>query len=203
MRSKVWLYTPDEKWYLGALVLNGWQRIKRLDGNSTPSFGTQLTWKPNKNVTLNSSTFIGNDKPDSVRKMRNFHNFYGIFQLNEKWFTTVGFDIGAEQKAKGSSKFKSWYSPILIIKFNATDKLSLAARAEYYHDKNEVIISTGTQNGFQTTGFSANVNYTIQKNVLWRIEARSLKSMDNIFEKGSSALISNCLWMATSLSISF
>ena len=195
--------TPNGKWYLTAMVLNGWQMIKRLDGNSTPAFGTQLTWKPNKNVTLNSSTFIGNDNPDSVKKMRYFHNFYGIFQLNDKWFPTIGFDIGAEQKTKRSSKFNSWYSPILIIKYTATDKVSLAARAEYYSDKNEVIISTGTQNGFQTTGFSANVDYTIQKNVLWRIEARSLKSMDNIFEKGGSALISNCLWMATSLSISF
>ena len=30
---------------------------------------------------------------------------------------TVGFDIGAEQVAKGSSNYNSWYSPIFIIKY--------------------------------------------------------------------------------------
>ena len=35
--------SPNEKWYLSALVLNGWQRIQRVDGNTTPAFGTQVT----------------------------------------------------------------------------------------------------------------------------------------------------------------
>ncbi len=146
-----------EKWYLAAMILNGWQRIKRPDGNNTPAFGTQVTYKPSSKITVNSSTFIGNDKPDSVRKMRYFHNLYGILQLSGKWSATFGFDIGAEQQTKRSTEMNTWYSPVIIVKFSPTDKLSLVARAEYYKDKNEVIISTGTPNGFETTGISANV----------------------------------------------
>ena len=60
-------YTSDnEKWFLSGMVLNGWQRIQRVDGNALPSFGTQITYKPSSSVTLNSSTFIGTDKPDSA-----------------------------------------------------------------------------------------------------------------------------------------
>ncbi len=65
--AKVSYNTPDGKWFLSALVLNGWQRIQRVDGNSLPSFGTQVMFKPTDEITLNSSTFIGTDKPDSAR----------------------------------------------------------------------------------------------------------------------------------------
>ena len=195
--------TTNEKWYLAAMILNGWQRIKRPDGNSTPAFGTQVTYKPNQTTVINSSTFIGNDKPDSIRKMRYFHNFYATFGLTKKWSATFGFDAGAEQKRKRSSEMNTWYSPVLIIKYSPGNRLSFSVRAEYYRDKNQVIISSGIMNGFQTSGISANVDYAIDKNVLWRIETRSLNSKDKIFEKRNSMLISDCTWLATSLSVSF
>ena len=69
------------KMALSGLVLNGWQRIQRVDGNHLPAFGHQLTYKPNSKITLNSSSFVGSDKTDSLRQMRYFHNLYGIFKL--------------------------------------------------------------------------------------------------------------------------
>jgi hypothetical protein len=107
--------SPNNKWYVSGLFLNGWQRIQRVDGNHTPAFGHQLTFKPNDKLTFNSSSFIGNDKPDSVKQMRYFHNLYAQMQLSEKFGVIAGFDIGAEQKAKGSSEYNTWYSPILIF----------------------------------------------------------------------------------------
>jgi len=105
--AKISYTTDNGKWFISGLLLNGWQRIQRVVGNNTPAFGHQLTYKPNAKITLNSSSFIGNDKPDSVRQMRFFHNFYGIFQLTDKLALTNGFNIGAEQKTKGSSKYNT------------------------------------------------------------------------------------------------
>lgn len=192
----------NQKWYIAALALNGWQRIKRVDGNNTPSFGTQVTYTPTENLSINSSTFIGNDKPDSISKWRYFHNFYSIFQLTKRLSLTTGFDVGMEQKSKGSAGVNIWYSPVLIARYNATDKVLVAARAEYYNDKHGVIISTGTPNGFKTFGFSANIDYTIRKGVLYRIEARSLRSGDKMFV-GSNTISSNSTWLTTSLSFAF
>jgi len=94
-------YTSESgRWFVSGLVLNGWQRIQRVDGNSTPAFGHQLIFKPNEKLTINSSSFIGNDKPDSIRQMRYFHNLYAVYQINKKFGLTAGFDIGAEQKNK-------------------------------------------------------------------------------------------------------
>ncbi len=199
---KIGYNSKNEKWYLSVMLLNGWQRIHRVDGNTTPAFGTQVTYKPNSKITLNSSSFIGNDKPDSVRQMRYFHNLYGIFQLSNTVAATIGFDAGTEQKQKGSSTMNSWYSPVAIIKFTTSPKTALAIRAEYYCDKNGVIISTGTPNGFKTWGFSGNFDVSISNNALWRIELRSLNSKDAIFNKGNNFSSSNIL-LATSLAISF
>ena len=196
-------YTSDNgKWFISVLVLNGWQRIRRVDGNNTPAFGHQLTFKPNSKITLNSSSFIGNDKPDSARKMRYFHNLYGILQVNDKLALTTGFDIGAEQKSKGSRDYNIWYAPIIIFKFSPDMKENIAARIEYYSDATGVIISTGTPNGFKTWGYSINYDYQIRSNAMWRIEARSFSSKDKIFTKDNS-VTNNNLFFTTSLAVSF
>ncbi|CAD7813228.1 hypothetical protein CHRY9390_02627 [Chryseobacterium aquaeductus] len=197
-------YTSDNgKWFVSGLVLNGWQRIQRVDGNSTVAFGHQLTYKPTEKVTLNSSSFIGNDKPDSIRQMRYFHNLYGIFQLTEKFAFTTGFDIGAEQKSKGSEQYNVWYSPVVIAKYAFSEKFGMAARAEYYSDKHQAIISTRTENGFQTFGYSLNADYWILPNLVWRTEVKHLNSKDSVFQDRNNPMRNNNLMAVTSLAVNF
>jgi hypothetical protein len=191
-------YAPNDKWTLVGLVLNGWQRIRRVDDNNTLAFGTQITWKPNGSTTLNYSTFVGSDKPDSARQMRIFHNLYGIFQVNEKFGLTLGFDIGTEQIAKGSSDVNVWYSPVLIGKYTIDKKWAIAGRIENYTDKQGVIIS----NDFLTNGFSANLDFAPVSNAVFRIETRLLKAKNKIFttEKGVS---DQSFFITSSLALSF
>lgn len=201
--AKISYSSPNGKWFLSGLVLNGWQRIQKVDGNSTPSFGHQLTFKPNEKLTLNSSSFIGNDKPDSLRQMRYFHNLYGIYQISKKVGIIAGFDIGAEQKAKGSEQYNIWYTPVLIAKYSPTEKFSVTARGEYYHDEKGVIISTGSENGFKTFGYSLNADYQILPNFIWRTEIRNLNSKDAIFIRRRGQFNNNILTATTALAISF
>lgn len=197
-------YTSESgKWFVSGLVLNGWQRIQRVDGNSTPAFGHQLIFKPNEKLTINSSSFIGNDKPDSIRQMRYFHNLYAVYQINKTFGVTAGFDIGAEQKAKGSDQYNIWYTPVLIAKYNATEKLSFTARGEYYQDEKGVIIATGTENGFKTFGYSLNADYQILPNLVWRTEIRNLNSKDAIFMNRTDEFNNNSLTATMALAISF
>lgn len=198
-------YTSDnDKWFLSGLILNGWQRIQRVPGNQTPAFGHQVTWTPTEKVLLNSSSFIGSDTPDSTRQMRYFHDFYGQFQFTEKFGLIAGFDIGAQQKFKGSSDYDIWYSPLLIARFSPSQKIALAARAEYYGDKAEVIVSTGTPNGFQTFGYSLNLDIRVTEMVLWRIETRTFSSsQDLIFLDKTQAPTTQNYYLGTSLSIGF
>ncbi|CAH1903737.1 putative beta-barrel porin-2, OmpL-like bbp2 [Candidatus Nitrotoga sp. HW29] len=200
--AKISYTSENDVWFVSALVLNGWQHIQRVEGNSSPSFGTQVTYKPSSKLTLNSSTFIGNDKPDSIKKMRYFHNFYGIFQLNTKFAAVLGFDIGAEEKSKGSSVMNTWFNPTIILKYTPTTKTAIAIRVEYYDDKNGVIITTNTPNGFKTWGFSTNFDYSIANNIVWRIEAKTLSSNDTIYKKNNN-YVNNNTFVTTALAISF
>lgn len=172
--AKLSYQTVNKKWQLALLVLNGWQRIQRVDGNTTPAFGHQLTFRPSERLTLNSSSFVGNDKPDSTRQMRYFHNLYGQFQWTERLSLTAAFDIGLEEQAKGSDKYNMWYSPALILSYKASSAWRLAARAEYYKDRKGVIVSMPAMEGMRTFGASVNADYHILPNLLWRIEVKDL-----------------------------
>ena len=199
---KIGYTSPSEKWYLAALYLNGWQRIQKIDGNQTPAFGTQISYKPSAKTTLNWSTYTGNEQPDVDRKWRYFHNLYGQFKVTDKTNITAGFDIGSQQSANKSEKYDTWFSPVLILQHKPTEKIQLAVRGEYYSDEKGVIIASGTPNGFQTYGFSANFDYLISDNVMFRIEARNLTSKDEVFLRSGNATDSNT-FLTTSLAISF
>lgn len=194
--------TDNGKWLFSVLALNGWQRITKVDGNSLMSWGTQIQFKPSDKVLLNYSTFIGTDKPDSARLMRYYHNIYGVFNLGDKLGLTLGFDIGMEEKSPSDGGTNTWYAPIGILKYSFNEKWAIAGRLEYYNDKNGVIISTGTPNGFQTIGYSINLDYAAAKNVLLRLEARNLSSRDEVFVKQSQAVKSDAS-VAGSIAVSF
>lgn len=201
--AKISYTSPSGKWFLSGLILNGWQRIQRVDGNSSPAFGHQITFKPSAKLTVNSGSFIGNDKPDAVKQWRYFHNLYAIYQLSEAFGLTAGFDIGIEQKQKGSKNYNNWYTPVLIAKYNFNNKFSLTTRGEYYQDRAGVIIATGTANGFKTFGYSLNADYAILPNLVWRTEIKNLRSKDQIFVKRNESLTVNSLSATTAIALSF
>ena len=179
--AKLSYTSADGKWYGAALLLNGWQRMQRPEGNTTPAFGHQLTYKPNSRVTLNSSSFIGNDQSDRERKMRYFHNFYGQYALTDQLSLLTGFDIGAEQKTHNSGDYSIWFTPVLIAQYRFSERVNAAFRAEYYQDKDGVIISSGTPNGFRTSSYSANVDYRLSNQVMLRAELRQYRGRDDYF----------------------
>jgi len=200
--AKIGYTSKNEKLYFAAMYLNGWQRIQKVVANQTPAFGTQLTYKPNAKVTLNYSTYFGNEQPDSNKLWRNFHNFYAQMQLTDKFGLIAGFDIGAQQKVKAESAKNVWYSPVVIARYSVNNKFKIAARAEYYKDENGVIIATVTPNGFQTYGYSLNFDYLPADNIMLRIEGRGLSSKDKIFLDGTMPSNSN-FFITSSLAISF
>ena len=195
-------YTSDNgQWFISGLILNGWQRIQRVPGNNTPAFGHQLTYTPNDHVTLNSSSFVGSDTPDSTRRMRYFHNFYSQLVLNQKLSAIMGFDIGAQQTAPGSDRYSTWYSPIVQLRYALTEKARIAARAEYYQDRDGVIVASSAPGGFRASGLSFNFDYDFSKYAMWRIEVKGLRNPEPHFENIDGTYTNQNLSLITSLAI--
>ncbi|GAB4091741.1 porin [Flaviaesturariibacter terrae] len=178
--------SKNQQWFAAVFLLNGWQRIQRLSGSHTPSFGTQVTFKPTATVTLNSSTFIGSDQPDSLRRMRYFHNLYGIIQLSKLFGITMGLDAGLEQARKGSRSFNVWYAPVVIVRTRIAQQKTISVRAEYYSDPAGVIVSSSGL-PFRVWGLSSNLDWDIAPNLLWRVEAKWLRGQTAVFQRHDGA----------------
>lgn len=200
--AKMSYNSANGQWFLCGLVLNGWQHMERPDGNNTPAVGTQITFKPSQDISINSSSFLGSDSPDSTHLIRYFRNVYGQFQLHPKLGLILGFDIGAQQKAKAIADFNYWYAVAAIGRFSASKRVNIAARTEYYADPSQVLVATNTPNGFQTFSYSLNVDYLITDNALWRIEGRGFKSKDKDFELHHNPSNQNYV-LTTALSVFF
>jgi hypothetical protein len=171
--------SKNEKLNLSALYLNGWQKISKPNYIQKPSFGTQINYRLSKKLLLNYSTFFGADKPDSINAIRQFHNFYLQYEPTNKFGIIAGFDIGRDKF--NPTTYGTWYSPVLIIKQSINEKTRIAIRGEYYSDPKQIIITTGTTNGFQTFGFSSNLDYDLNDKIKCRIEGKMFQSKDKIF----------------------
>ena len=171
--------------YVALHLLNGWQKIAVTDGNQKPSVGIQVNYKPISSLTLNYSNFLGTVNTSGANAIRSFHNLYAIYDASPKHAFIFGFDIGT-QKAN-NTKTVVWYTPVLISKYNLSTKSKIAARLEYYSDKQQVLITTATPNGYQTFGASINYDYQISPKILWRSEFKKYDSKDSIFKYAQSS----------------
>lgn len=187
---------------LGVVYCNGWQRITRVPGNSAPGLGAQLVLTPNEELSINYSFFAGTDDPDSTRRMRYFHNIYAQWRPSEKWGMIAGVDIGTQQTEKSSIYYNYWYGATLILHYRLHKNWKIAARGEYYDDREGVIIDTGIPLGFRTSGVSLNVDYSPTPIVALRLEGRGFISPEAIFENGNDRSRQN-IFVVGSLAIHF
>jgi len=206
--AKLTYTTTNGKWTVLGMVTNGWQRIAKVPGYSGPSISTQVQFRPSDKLTLNWSSFLGSDRPDSLKQGRFFNNFYAIINPTGRFSVILGFDIGTDRKpvvSTGSADRVDgggsyvWYSPVVIVRYKTSDRSYLNGRIEYYDDKNAVI--TGIP-GFQTMGYSLGYDYAIVPQALFRIEGKLYDSKTPVFETTSGFGRQNTS-LTTSLAVSF
>ena len=181
-------YTPNEQWSFSLFVLQGWQNIK--DYNSSKALGTQIVFTPSEKIIFNSSSFIGNEKPDSAKQVRLFHNFHFTYHISPKLKTLFMLDLGAERKIDKEG-YNKWMGTALLLQYSFAKKFAAAARAEFYRDKNGVIISNYLPAKFETTGLAFNLDYHPFKYMVIRGEIRYLHAKDKIFKRNNSPVQSN------------
>lgn len=178
--AKITFTSKSEKWVASVLYLNGWQRIKRIENNSSLNGGWQIQYKPNDKILLNSSTYFGNEQPDTAKRMRYFHNFYMNWQINTKVGLILGFDNGMQESMTDTThKYDTWWSPVAILKHQFKPKWSYSVRGEYYSDKrNVVFVGPGDPGLF---GLSLNLDYSIHDHIMIRAEGKLYSHHDAVF----------------------
>ena len=206
-------YDRGGKWAFTFLILNGWQNIKETNGDK--ALGTLVTYKPNQKLTINSCSFAGNEKADTAKQYRLFHDLNFIWNATEKFSMILAMDIGVQQQPKvdtADTKWDAWHGGSLQLRYAFTKKLSASLRFEEYWDKNMVIVTptpvvdptTGAfrNAAYNCVGGSVNLDYKPYKNVMWRTELKYMKSDDTIFYN-AEGFTDNKATLTTALMISF
>ena len=172
-------WRPNARWEMAALFLNGWQRIRRVQ-NDIPCFGTQVLWSVKDGMKLNWSTFLGSDVPDSLGLFRAFNNLWLSWEWAD-WGLQVGLDAGIQEAVNGGAP-DVWGGAVGIMRRKLKKRISLVLRTEYYTDRDQVIVPTGTPHGLTTMGYSLGLEKQVVDDAFVRLEGRTFHGVDAIYE---------------------
>jgi Putative beta-barrel porin-2, OmpL-like. bbp2 len=172
------LKSKNEQWNASVLVLNGWQNMNKLAQENHPSFGTQITFQPNKNLLVNHSTFIGEVMSFDTLVNRYYQDFYIDYQLNTKWKIQALYDIGLQSHKNNTTNY-TWQTAAIMLGYRLSDQLGLGGRLEVFKDPYHNIITYAASD---LVGYSVNMNYSLRKNLLFRAEYRCLHTQNSSFQ---------------------
>ncbi|MBC5992251.1 porin [Pontibacter cellulosilyticus] len=180
------------------LVLNGWQNIQET--NDAKSLGFGISYAPTNELILSYNNYYGNEAPTGVdAKRRYFHNVYVGYTFSERFNVAGSIDYG-RQELWDSNEKGSWYAGLLLARYRLSSKFAVAGRVEHYNDRHQIIITTNTPEGFQTSSASLNLDYMPTPNFKWRAEVRGYTSEDRVFVGEDGAQYDNLL-LVTSFAV--
>ncbi len=161
-------------------VINGWQVIQ--DNNSGKSVGTQIEYRPDKNMLFNWNTYVGDERSSAAPdyRTRYFTDAYWIYNSGGRWTATSCAFVGLQEREGFSDA--TWWGANLIGKYAFSEVFTLSGRIEYFNDPFAIIIkpSTGPVS-FEAFSYGICANFQLHNLAMFRIEARQFSSKDNSF----------------------
>jgi hypothetical protein len=194
----------NQKFMAYLYLLNGWQIIQ--DNNAKKSLGTQLEYRPNQYHLFNWNTYIGNEQStlNPNFTMRYFTDLYWIYSKNN-WAATSCIYIGNQLTNENTtSKNNIWWQANLIGKYAFNSKYSLSGRVEYFKDPNNIhVISTNLIPGFSSFSGGLCFNYNINKNSVFRVEARQFWTEENHYLSSIGNPDNKMTWIISNITAYF
>ncbi len=166
-----------------AHVMNGWQNLSETNGDK--AVGTRLEWQPHPTLALGWGTFLGNEQPDSLPPQQRLFNQITARWLPGRWELSATLDAGRQRRVQPGSDW--WTGSAVVARRALTEQVKVVGRIEHLYDLGQVLVTTGTDDGFRTTGASLGLDVTVDQRVLWRTEARAFRSGDAVWPRGGRA----------------
>lgn len=201
-------YEGLKNWTFLFSVLNGWQTIRRLPGIDERAFGTQVQYRMNDFLTVNSSIFAGRTFMPQIRGNTLFHNIYTRVALTEGLTAFATFDMGLRHEydvAVNLEDTNFWNGFSFILRWFFADHFAVAGRFEGYNDTSAIRLnfsSLGIAEGANVRGFSLNLDYLPIENVRFSTEGKLYSADRNIFRGRSSLVNTDFIW-TSSLAVLF
>lgn len=175
---------------------NGYQVV--TDNNKDMSGGFRLEWNPYSSLMFRWNHFMGNEQPTAAPKeMRYYNNFIAEWKPLEHLTLASSFDVAYQERAsredlvytdngpmyirKDSNAFRQVYVGNIWIAYKFLPEWRIGTRFERYLDREQMIVATGSKDGFQTGGATATLDYIPDPAVLVRFTYQYRRSMDPIY----------------------
>jgi hypothetical protein len=172
-------------------LLNGWQRIG--ENNDAKAFAARADWTPHERLLIGGAAFVGNERPEGEPEaVRTFGQLYARVGAPDRTAVWLTGDLGNEDGSR-------WQSLTAIVRHPLPGPVAINLRGEYYADPGQVILVTGTANGFEGFGLSAGLDYLITPGVQWRTEGRWLSARDDVFADRDGGSESGAGFLVTAL----
>ena len=194
-----------KKLTLSLYALNGWQNI--MEYNDGKAGATQLEYKPNDKMILNWNTYIGDEKSDSTPdyRARFFTDVFYIYSNKNFDLTSCAY-IGLQMKEDSTGKKSNpiWYNINTIVRYHFTDYLSLSARAEYFRDSRNVLITPETTDkNFHVLGGGLCINVKAWNRFMFRLEGRYFYALNKIYRNSNGDEVNHNAQVTAGLSAWF
>lgn len=179
-------YQLNQNWYMSVLALTGWQRITFANKRFQPSLASQVTFKPTPKLSINHSTFFGKAPYTMASINRYYSNLFVTVQLHPALFTSIGWDMGIENRPNGISRNAVWNVWYLQTKYNMVpDQWQIAVRYERMIDRRNVLFSLPEDiyHQFNVHHTSLTIDRFIKNGFLLRAEANYQSGPYPIFRK--------------------
>jgi hypothetical protein len=112
-------------------VLNGWDNA--TDNNKAKTFGLSLGLTPTEVFSASINVLQGPEQTDNSSNARTLLDVVATIKPTKKLSFIVNYDDGKEEKALGTADAK-WSGLSGIVKYDLSDKYSVAVRGEYFKD---------------------------------------------------------------------
>ena len=104
---------------------------------------------------------------------------YAFLQKHKQCITYSSVKIRRWISKTPTDSYYRWTG--FTVHFHLTEKWKLGLRYEGFYDRNQVIISTGSKDGYQLQSGSINIDYKPVKNILVRLEGKHSAAFNNIY----------------------
>lgn len=185
--------SQNKRLFLSTLLLSGWQRILPRADNLIPSLGWQMNYQFLPELNFNYSGFFGNIHNRENPYWRHYHNMYAVLKIKQ-FAVITGLDIGFQRNLDlNGAELKSgiWYTPVLILKYDLSEKIHTAFRAEYFADPKAFVTESFSSQGLNSLGISSNIDFEWNEYLMLRMETRMFKDKNKVFMNQKIAATNN------------
>lgn len=175
--------SPDGRLGGAFLILNGWQRMAVPSRYKCPALGHSFSFTGHA-WSVGSHSFVGPARPDDFRSLRLFHNLQVETFFGDRVSLLAVLDAGWAPYIAGGW----WWSPALMIRYQAWKHWRLAFRGEWYQDPGRVITPPSLPDALEAGSLSLNLDGQLTRFFWWRTEFRSFWAPRPLFVSEEGAL---------------